>query len=176
MTRLNSGLGPAAAHLLLQRTLFLTRESRPVSRPPLARLATAAPPQYSNSSLAWQAAVLAAISQMEVRILVWNSSLPLTTSPLQLLEGGAGGGADLVAGRCGDQTAPSLDLLLLEPRLPAYNLLLHLQNRQSGFPAPRPFSPSSEDCVRRLVRELQSQHFTQFPLAWQWGPSNLCSG
>ena len=61
-------------------------------------------------------------------------------------------GQDVVAGRCrGEHSAPSLDLLMLRPTLPAYNALLHLRERQPGYPrhpTARQFSPSREQPLR----------------------------
>ena len=64
-------------------------------------------------------------------------------------------GQDVVAGRCGGEhsapSAPSLDLLMLRPTLPAYNALLHLRERQPGYPrhpTARQFSPSREQPLR----------------------------
>ena len=147
---------------LLEKTLFIVRD--PQLLPHLSHLphvSHATPPAHSNSSLTYKATILANLAQMQMRILVWSHSLPLARSPLELFD--SKGGADLVAGRCGGRSHPSLDLVLLQPTFPAYNFLSQLGLPYEG--------KSEANYMRSLLQQLQ---IGEHSLRWRWTKKKFC--
>ena len=82
-----NSLSTDEVHELFEQTLFIVRDPQLLPRlSHLPHVSLATPPAHSNSSLTYKATILANLAQMQMRILVWSFSLPLTRTPLSLVK------------------------------------------------------------------------------------------
>jgi hypothetical protein len=91
----------------------------------------------------------------------------LTTSPTEMLSLSSPD-TQLVAGKCGRQTEPQIDFLLLEcDKREAYNFVQWLDREVKE-------EKVEEVTVRKMLRKLMDGRMTNYPLRWSWTSRNFC--
>ena len=162
----------------MKQTLFIVSSKNDLSMSRyLPNIVYEEPPIYSNSSLAYWSHILASLSQMQLKLITWPLTSSLTSSPADLLSF-TSPDFPILAGKCGRQSQPQVDFLLLEcEKREAYNFVQWLNREVSksevGEGSVRK-SEVEEDSVRRILRILMDGRMTNYPVRWMWSKQNFC--